>query len=603
MKNILYCNFLRSLDPKVTENVDLEDREPRLFAKYFPKYIKKISFSVKDASVKSKVKRTKIIQEVSPQECSQREFFVFLNWKMLDWKILLGNKIKSLKTFSDSSGASQKLHQELRLFSGLKSFSICFPLGSGADGKYWKKTVRMMNYLTNLKSLSIRNLTDGYDGFLEKLNSSKRLLSSLTELKIVLKAKGKRDDEWFHNYQISELLLSLRIQKNILKHVTHLNLRSLADSFHFASFKDFAGSCPKLETLSFEFSNANERKEETVDMDYLGTLKTFQSLKSLELGIGDIVTCLKYLVLPSSIQHLVLNFKERLTKGIIYDMLGEFSQSKKVLEENPIFIRFFDLFENLQLLESFDISFREDSDVDIERFQSSFQNCLLKRVPTLKNFTSRLSAPDSSGFIRRKKFSPAFETSDSSLPQFFGSFHHSCKTLKTLEIGNEKIRYTNFDLSASRGKFPELSTIKLTGKFDSSNLERLGELENFVLLGDSLTKIQLFIHMNHYVKSFVYLLEYLSQVKMPEKLHIEVEVWFFDKKDLEDLSEVEFDNLINQGTKSILKASLKVNTNIGSKGMRKFLEVFGERFEKFEVQERLDSKPVEKFCMRESFEF
>ncbi len=49
--------------------------------------------------------------------------------------------------------------------------------------------------------------------------------------------------------------------------------------------------------------------------------------------------------------------------------------------------------------------------------------------------------------------------------------------------------------------------------------------------------------------------------------------------------------------------SLKVNTNVGSEGMRRFLEVFGEKFEKFEIQERPDSKPVEKFFMRESFEF
>jgi len=560
-----------------------EDIKPRLFTKYFPKYLQKVSLDLRKGPIRSKIKRTKIVQELN---------YPFTFYHRPDWRILLGNKLKTLKAVNGSSQSEKQFAKKLGLLSGLRSLWIDLPKLATyifmKNRDSLKVALKKINLLRNLQFLSITNLTKENKALFQKLGQLPRFLNSLETLHIAFNPKGPLDN--------SELLQTLGSKKNVLNSITSLNLGSLCSPSHFTGFQALADSCPILKHLAFEFSCKSIRynaftdkncfgQDFPVETNYLATLKSFHNLRSLQLGIADTFTCLKDLVLPPFVESLVLNFQECLTKEILLKIdpvLGRFDpRISKIFEESQTLVQFYEKFQGLDHLQTLNVYFSSDSDSKSYEYQSYLLHSFLKRIPTLQNFFSSLSCRYPG---LNQPWVSGYQT-DSYLPQFFRSCHHLGQTLKNLEIGSKEITYSGFDLSTSRNQFPQLLSVSITGQFESV----LPLLEQLVLLGDSISSIKLLISIENTIGALFSLLEQLSKFQMPEKLHhLEIEVIFKEgnyktlsssKAELEDAMK----KLTEQSSLKAKRTWLKIALSLGSEQVKRFFDLFGERFERFEI--------------------
>jgi len=212
-------------------------------------------------------------------------------------------------------------------------------------------------------------------------------------------------------------------------------------------------------------------------------------------------------------------------------------------------------------------------------------NSLLKRIHApLRKLASPLSS-------RTWNIGKIPSLNDPCLPQFFESCHPFSQTLQTLKIGHTKIIYSDCNLSASRNRFPQLSSLKIKGQFElinDSNTILLPLFKQITSLGDSLRTVQLSIWIDNTVKSLLSLLPQVNKLKILRKLSVEIQVRFSGSKDLEDLG-IGFEDVINelktrQNYSKAKKVSLQVWTVAGSEQMKDFFDVFGEKFEGFEVR-------------------
>jgi len=568
------------------------ETQQKLFLKYFPKYFKHFALSIKNSSIRSKLKRTKIIQEFQAS-------YPF-NHHRPYWRLFLANKQKTVKILSENAQSSHQFSQKVQLFSGLKSIKVSLPDPSDLslkelqkEKRYLGRAFRQLRTLRNLQSLEIDNLVKNYKDLLERLNSHQRLLGSLTKFRLFCDWKGAVDPQ---------LLQILQSKKNVLRAVTSLRLGALCSPSHYKSFLGLANACPKLSSLNFEFSCRNilysfkkDRKFSctcySVDVNYLQAIETFQNLKFLNLDIADTFSFLQDLALPPSIQHLVLNFEECLSKEIMTHLNNEkdFHDDDllTIFEQNKTLLRFYSSFQPLHHLETLKLLFSKDSNQQIYQFQSYLSHHILKRIPSpLKSLTSVL-------FSNCWRLNPSSQSSikDLYLPQFVQSCENFSQTLEILELGgHEKIIYPQVDLSGSQCKFPKLSLIKITGTIDEeNNIDSF--LQEIMSLGNSIRLIKLNIFMKGTVVSLLGLLQHLNNVKKPDLVKTDIQVKLTNLTDLEDLG-IDFAEVINElksGERGFGKAkgvSLKVYTTVNSEYMKTFLKVYGEKFEAFEVRSK-----------------
>ena len=87
-----------------------------LFMKYFPKYLKKFNLISKNGSVKSKVKRMKVIRYFTAPDLKTSP----------EWRLLLSNKMKFFKILSRHTQSPTQFIEKIKLFTQLKSIQIDF---------------------------------------------------------------------------------------------------------------------------------------------------------------------------------------------------------------------------------------------------------------------------------------------------------------------------------------------------------------------------------------------------------------------------------------------------------------------------------------------
>ncbi len=111
-------------------------------------------------------------------------------------------------------------------------------------------------------------------------------------------------------------------------------------------------------------------------------------------------------------------------------------------------------------------------------------------------------------------------------------------------------------------------------------------MEQILSLGDSITNIKLNTFLNGTIKSLVFLLRQLSQLKKPSKVELGIQIKFLDPEKLE-ISGVNFENLIKEIQKTQGKlhgVSLEIQMpQKDQEYFEAFLQVYGKRFERFNV--------------------
>jgi len=276
------------------------------------------------------------------------------------WRVLLGNKTKSIKALNSVYQASYQFIQKVKVFTGLESVTISgyLPDWGPTIDEYATVICQRVSGLRNLRSLYLDMLRGDNQDFLKELGSFPRILGSLRTFHINCDPRDPYD---------LNILTTIISQKNIGEFLTNLRLGSLCTPFHYALFQGLADSCPKLKGLAFKFSGQAiplpfHLPRKLSEVNYLATLKALHSLTSLELGVGDAFTCLKDLVLPPLNQNLVLSFEECLSKEIMRKIDPKFSKKgPKIFEENKTLLRFYDQFKSLGLLETLRIDFKEET--------------------------------------------------------------------------------------------------------------------------------------------------------------------------------------------------------------------------------------------------
>jgi len=487
MKNILYIDpSPKGLDGPY-QNKEFHQAKLRLFAKYFPKCITLFQSSSKSPSIKSKLKRTKKILNFQPLNPSHHDPY---------WRSLLSNKIKTIKTLTNSSHSPHQLAPKIKLFSQLSTIK----LSMYNFRSHLHQISTTMKRLKSLRHLEITYISKDQKDFINDLNSSPRLLASLKTFKISCSWEAG------HDFQLLELLQS---KKTLLYYLTSLELNTLWSPSHLQHFKNLAGSCPNLRGLSLETSCRDLNPDEydrsrfsyqcfQVDINYLETIKTFQNLQSLHLDIADTFTFLKDFALPPSVICLKINFEECLSKKIMLKIDSSFqdtdqnndSQFSHIFENNPTLLNFYENFKNLPHLHTFNLLFSIDAMEEEYKYQSYLAREIFKRISSVKNLS--LLASRTSPGLNYDLLSFLFE---SYFPKIFESFDRFAHTLEHLEIGQKNLVLKKHDFSASRNKFPKLSSIVIVGYFkgiSQSSSERIqGLFEDMILLGDSIKHIKL----------------------------------------------------------------------------------------------------------------
>ena len=554
-----------------------------LFTKYFPKYLGSFELSSKPASIRSKVKRTKVIRNFTAR--------VFENSS--EWRLLLANKMKCLKNLSNNGQPPIQFIEKIKLFTQLTSIQISFherlPLSFRQKSmkvyhlaKIWKKIQR----LRNIKSLKIIQLANAGASLIQELDSASRLLSSLKTFEISTPKFAKNTT--------GQLLDTIKNTRSLLKYVTTLQLVTLESPSHFKDFQSLQNLCPNLASLCFEISckdifyNPLREKQFSlqrlpVEINFLETLKTFHNLKILNLHIADTFTFLNDFAVPPLIQNLTLNLEECLTKEILLRIDDTFTdaQALQFFGENQTMIKFYNNFRSLKTLETFRMLFSQDCHSEDYQRQNYLLQNILQTIPSLKTLA----------FVDGFRYSGLnhgvwHPVRDLYFPQLLGSCHHFSQTLQTLEVGHEKITFSNFDLSPSRSTFTNLETIKFTGKFDNLDVGISSFLEEIISLGDSISTIKLNTFVNRTTGSLLSALQQLNQVKRPPNLRVELQLKLLDSKgleqpefDLQDLIKELPENLKLQG----VSLSILMSENY-PEPVKEALAAYGEKFDNFNLR-------------------
>jgi len=562
---------------------DLEKTKNSLFKKYFPKYLKDLFFNSKDGSVLLKIKRTKIIHTFRGPPGNTSSY----------WRSLFSNKNKSIKALNSNAQSPFQLAPKITFFPLVQSLRVMMPkpqsgwmrIGPDAPPEIIELAFKKMKRLTNLKYLDIKELSTKNKICIDHLASSKQFLSSLTTFKIHFDSARYIDE-----HGVLDLILP---KKSLLMFITCLKLGKIGSPGEFSSFQGLANSCPNLTSLFFDFSCPsvawNKIKKEfepyQLDRNYLSTMATFKNLKVLDLTISDLFTFFKDFALPPSVQRLNLYFSQALSHDILLRIDENFTDTEealsKIFEENPLFLRFYEVFQPLQELKVLQLYFGQTSDRETFKYHSALCNSLLKRTPTLEKL---IYIPFSQIWTLVNPSVP--EMIDAYLSQFLGSCQHLGKTLKDIEIGHEKVKYSKVDFLALRNKFSKLKAIKITGMID----EAIGSfLEEVSCLGDSITEINLCSFIENNTKALLSLLQQVKKFqRKTREMSIDLRLKFLENKDLEG-SKTDFEEAIGEleevqkGNLRVRGVSLKIFTGVFSEEMKEFLKVYGEEFDNFEV--------------------
>ena len=572
MKNLLYLDLTTTSNPKLSYigYTERSNIKPILFRKFFPKYLRYLSFPAKEGSTKSKLKRTKVIRDFTAFPLAQRR----------DWRLIIANKIKSVKILSSQPQFKSQFVGKVKLFPFLKSVHIDTPTDARQfkkAGPYQVKACKKMARLKHLENLELSRLLSCSKKVIQQLETSPRLLRQLKNLRISCEWKGGED---------AEMMRIIKGSKNLLRYMTSLRLATLNSTSHYKDFKVLADSCPNLQTLSFEFCcreitysprvvDKYSEKSFPVEVNYLSALETFHNLRSLDLRIADTFTFLNDLALPPRIEHLLLNFEECLSNEIMDRIQQKDSQP---FDENKILVKFYENFKHLHKLQALKMYFSSDIDPQQYERQNYLSQGILKRIPSLQKLTF-ISARRCRGLNQGYRSS----VDDLYLPQFFQSFHHLNETLETLEIGDQKVVFASFDLSSSKSRFVKLSTLKFTGIL---NTKIPLFLEQVISLGDSITTIELNTFMDNTIQSLVSLLQQLKKLYRPETLKLVLQIKFFEDKSFEDLGlgfEDVMKELQEEEDPRLQGVSLSLFTSTISPGTREFLEAYGKKFENFNI--------------------
>jgi len=529
MKNILYIglpSFQNHRIPKCTDNDTEMMKQTQLFQKYFPKYLKKFSFVSKNGSTISKLKRTKIIQNFEASTPL---------WRNKNWRLILATKSKTVRILN-SNQTSFQFPEKIRFLSNLRIIHITMPpptaipftrMASAPDKKldfYLTKSCRMMDRLRNLRSLTISKLSTNHKNLLISLNKSSRFLISLQKFSLLWGEEMTPSS----NYN---LLYAMPNHKNLSKYVTNLDLGTLCYPAHFFNFKYLANSVPQLLRLAFRYAPP-KISSKGVD-SYLEALGRFSNLKSLDMRIADLFMFFKDFVAPPGVQHLKLLFEECFTKDVMRKFSKDFDKTSalaereilKIFQENQILPRFCKSLQGIHSLRALEIAWNWDSSINTSRYQDYFSQYMLQGIASLENLTDKMSG------------SNVTSIQNNHLSAFFESCLSSRHTLKTLEVGNENIEFTQFDLSGLERKFTKLSTIKVTGQFSQDNDVYL-LLRQLVLLRDSIQQIKLQAILIENMESFVSFVQRINQLEKPSQIKIEVQVKLVNDLKPEDIDEL-----------------------------------------------------------------
>ena len=244
MKPILYPEiFLRSKEGDLWHNPQVLDGEHAWLVKYFPKYFKNLILKGGERigrAVRSKVERLKVVRNCEG----------FYEWDDPQnyFKKLLRSSRKTLSTIPS-----------VILFDrNDQDFSSClfFPKVNALDfTRHWrheylvrredlhllrpklKEISRSYGYFwrgnRSLGSLEVALFDDFYFILLEKIDHSKRFLSSLKKLKLSISASKSI---------ISELMK----RKNILEHITHFTIQNSKEEFNWELIQSLISCCSQL---------------------------------------------------------------------------------------------------------------------------------------------------------------------------------------------------------------------------------------------------------------------------------------------------------------------------------------------------------------------
>jgi len=503
-----------------------------------------------------------------------------------------------VKILTNSADSPKQFAEKIKFFSALKSIQISVffftqSLLQSQDKQenfFLGKACQNMRRIQSLKDLVVKPISKGSNAYLPWLNKTQKVLDSLKALKIYFDWKGANE---------AESLELMKKSKNLLRNVTSLHLSTLYSPFHFESFQKLGELCSKVSTLSFEFSSreviydmfgprrfSDQRLE--IKTNYLQTLKAFQQLKVLSLEIADIFTFIKDFALPPSIQSLRLNFSECLSEEIMLKIDMDFTGSEsseeelsQLFEENNLLAQFYDNFKELESLETLELFFALDSNQKTYKYQKCLLHSLLKKMSSPLNSLVILPC----AFPGAKDKIP--EIQDPCLPQFLESCENFALTLKTLKIGSLKVIYSKFETFTSWNKFKNLSEIEIIANFvhsQGANTETIGSfLENFVLLGESICRIQFSALINCNTESLLSLLKQMNQLKRPNKLHIRLELGLVNSQQESGMSFVDGINELEDNKKCYSKVKgvslrpLALFTR--SDEIKTFIKLYQERFD------------------------
>jgi len=545
----------RSNEKKRPPNIRLS-----LFRKFFPKYLKDLSFLTKGDPIISKLKRTKVIRDFTASSSADH--------RRPEWRLIIANKAKSVKILSGYPEFTNQFAEKIKLLSYLTSLHIFLPFtphSSANNNVHLLKACNQMKRLSHLKNLEFIQLTKFSKALLQELNASPRLLKSLKNLILSCQWRGGQD---------TDMMEILKNSKNLLKYVTSLKLGMLSSPSHYANFQALAGGCPSLSCLSFEFCCPESFDQQlSAEINFLDAVKTFQNLRSLNLLIGDIFIFLRDFTLPPLVESLILNFEQCLSMEILCRINHIFTDH---MEGTPTLERFYENFHRLHSLQVLKIFFRSDVSQEGYKYQNYLSQGILKRISSLKKLTF-MGSP--ARFSRKKDALPFLN--DTYLPQFLQSLSH---LHQTLEIGSERSIISGFDLSSLRNKFIKLSAITITGILDHSDINILLFLEQIISLGDSLTTIKLNISVDCTRKSLLSLLQQLYKLSRPKSLRLKLQTKFFENRNLEALRS-DFKDFMKESLEERPKLhgialKLNVDENI-LKYLRGFLGIYSKKFDNF----------------------
>ena len=581
MKALLYFDPTLTSGPKYSSmgSTGFSKVRPALLRNYSPKYLRNFPFLPKQGSTQAKLKRTKIIRKFSAHPLDRGP----------EWRPIIANKIKTVKTLIGSSQFTNQFVQKTKFLSYLASIHMLLPydprpyIGSPKEEFCLIQTCHNMKRLKHLKNFEFSRLSRSIKGFIQELNASPRLLKSLKNLILSCEWKGAQD---------VEMMNIMKDNKNLLRYMTSLKLATLNSPSHYKAFQAFTNSCPNLQTLSFQFccrdiiynplkADRYSGKCFPVEINYLDAIKTFQNLRSLDLHIADTFTFLSDFALPPLVENLLLNFGECLSIEILSCFLPN-NKGPQAFEENKILMRFYENFQHLHNLKLLRMYF--SSDIGPEEYESQhyLSQGILKRIPTLKKLTFI-------GAHRCCGLNKAYRSliSDLYLPQFFQSFHHLSQTLETLNIGHEKIIFSSFDLSSSKHKFAKLSTLTVTGRLENSDVNILLFLEQILSLGSSIKNIKLNTFIDNKIQSLLSLLQQLNKLSRPENLQLDLQIKFSENKSLEGLGPGFEDVMKKLQDEEEYPIRLHgVSLNLFTKDTSsdtKFLESYGKVFDSFNL--------------------